>query len=72
MLVEGGYRAQEHNHLSPLMTAFAFAMLSVGFTASAATLSIFFLIWLRGVFLQGCACRQAARRCDNTAHECRV
>jgi len=56
MLVEGGYRSEEHNHLSPLMAVFAFAMLSVGFAAPAAmshiklvsvlaaTLSILFLV----------------------------
>ncbi len=36
MLVQGGYRSEEHNHLSPLMAVFAFAMLSVGFAAPAA------------------------------------
>lgn len=56
MLVHGGYRSEEHNHLSPLMAVFAFAMLSVGFAAPAAmshvklvsvlaaTLSILFLV----------------------------
>ena len=56
MLVQGGYRSEEHNHLSPLMAVFAFAMLSVGFAAPAAmshvklvsvlaaTLSILFLV----------------------------
>lgn len=56
MLVEGGYRAEEHNHLSPLVAVFTFAMLSVGLAAPAAmskvaavsalagTLSIFFLV----------------------------
>lgn len=36
MLVHGGYRSEEHNHLSPLIAVFAFAMLSVGFAAPAA------------------------------------
>lgn len=36
MLVDGGYRAEEHNHLSPLIAVFAFSMLSVGFAAPAA------------------------------------
>lgn len=56
MLVEGGYRSEEHNHLSPLIGAFAFSMLSVGFAAPAAmshnpamaaiagSLSYFFLV----------------------------
>jgi hypothetical protein len=56
ILVQGGYRSEEHNHLSPLMAVFAFAMLSVGFAAPAAmshvklvsvlaaTLSILFLV----------------------------
>ncbi|MBU2964135.1 hypothetical protein Q4508_08195 [Amphritea sp. 2_MG-2023] len=56
MLVSGGYRQEEHNHLSPLMAVFTFSMLSVGFAAPAAmsqslfvaalaaTLSILFLV----------------------------
>lgn len=56
MLVEGGYRSEEQNHLSPLIAVFAFSMLSVGFAAPAAmshiklisvvaaTLSILFLV----------------------------
>ncbi|RTE66323.1 hypothetical protein EH243_06935 [Amphritea opalescens] len=56
MLVSGGYRHEEHNHLSPLMAVFTFSMLSVGFAAPAAishsvfvaalaaTLSILFLV----------------------------
>lgn len=36
MLTQGGYRSEEHNHLSPLMAAFTFSMLSVGFAAPAA------------------------------------
>ncbi len=56
MLVNGGYRSEEHNHLSPLIAVFTFAMLSVGFAAPAAmshsqtvsalagTLSILFLV----------------------------
>ncbi len=36
MLVNGGYRSEEHNHLSPLIAVFAFAMVSVGFAAPAA------------------------------------
>ena len=56
MLVSGGYRSEEHNHLSPLIAVFTFAMLSVGFAAPAAishstlvaalagTLSILFLV----------------------------
>lgn len=56
MLVKGGYRSEEHNHLSPLIAVFTFAMLSVGFAAPAAmshsqgvaalagTLSILFLV----------------------------
>ena len=56
MLVSGGYRSEEHNHLSALLTVFTFAMLSVGFAAPAAmshvklvstlaaTLSILFLV----------------------------
>ena len=35
-LVDGGYRDTEHNHLSPLLAVFTFAMLSVGFAAPAA------------------------------------
>lgn len=56
MLVRGGYRSEEQNHLSPLIAVFTFAMLSVGFAAPAAishttlvaalagTLSILFLV----------------------------
>ena len=56
LLVSGGYRSEEHNHLSPLIAVFTFAMLSVGFSAPAAmshtqaiavlagTLSILFLM----------------------------
>ena len=56
LLVGGGYRSDEHNHLSPLIAVFTFAMLSVGFAAPAAmshtqalsvlssTLSILFLM----------------------------
>lgn len=56
MLVSGGYRQEEHNHLSPLMAVFTFSMLSVGLAAPAAmsqsqfvvalaaTLSILFLV----------------------------
>ncbi len=56
MLVKGGYRSDEHNHLSPLIAVFTFSMLSVGFSAPAAmshisaiailagTLSILFLM----------------------------
>lgn len=56
MLAHGGYRSEEHNHLSPLIAVFAFAMLSVGFAAPAAmshvkvvsilaaTLSILFVV----------------------------
>lgn len=56
ILVSGGYRSEEHNHLSPLIAVFTFAMLSVGFAAPAAmshtqalsvlasTLSILFLM----------------------------
>ncbi|QEW07528.1 TsoY family (seleno)protein [Nitrincola iocasae] len=56
MLVNGGYRSEEHNHLSPLIAVFTFSMLSVGFAAPAAmshsqvlaalagTLSILFLM----------------------------
>lgn len=56
MLVNGGYRSEEHNHLSPLIAVFTFSMLSVGFAAPAAmshsqalaalsaTLSILFLV----------------------------
>ena len=56
LLVKGGYRSDEHNHLSPLIAVFTFAMLSVGFAAPAAmshtqvlsvlasTLSILFLM----------------------------
>lgn len=56
MLVSGGYRSEEHNHLSPLIAVFTFSMLSVGFAAPAAmshsqalaalagTLSILFLV----------------------------
>ncbi|WBE26342.1 TsoY family (seleno)protein [Denitrificimonas caeni] len=56
ILVSGGYRSDEHNHLSPLIAVFTFAMLSVGFAAPAAmsntqalsvlasTLSILFLM----------------------------
>lgn len=56
LLVHGGYRSDQQNHLSPLMAVFAFAMLSVGFAAPAgmshiklvsllaATLSIMFLV----------------------------
>lgn len=56
MLVRGGYRQEEHNHLSPLIAVFTFSMLSVGFAAPAAmshvsfvaalaaTLSILFLV----------------------------
>ncbi|MHA3885482.1 TsoY family (seleno)protein [Stutzerimonas degradans] len=56
MLVSGGYRSEEHNHLSALLAVFTFAMLSVGFAAPAAmshvklvstlaaTLSILFLV----------------------------
>ncbi|WP_420231221.1 TsoY family (seleno)protein [Pseudomonas sp. ABY48] len=56
MLVSGGYRSEEHNHLSSLLAVFTFAMLSVGFAAPAAmshvklvstlaaTLSILFLV----------------------------
>jgi hypothetical protein len=56
MLVSGGYRSEEHNHLSALLAVFTFAMLSVGFAAPAAmshvklvsalaaTLSILFLM----------------------------
>src|SRR5690606_8406404 len=36
MLVDGGYRSEEHNHLSALISVFAFSMLSVGFAAPAA------------------------------------
>lgn len=36
LLVDGGYRDSEHNHLSPLLAVFTFAMLSVGFAAPAA------------------------------------
>lgn len=36
MLTQGGYRSEEHNHLSPLMAAFTFSMISVGFAAPAA------------------------------------
>lgn len=55
-LVAGGYKDSEHNHLSALLAAFTFAMLSVGFAAPAAmshvklvsalaaTLSILFLV----------------------------
>lgn len=56
MLVKGGYRSDEHNHLSPLIAVFTFSTLSVGFSAPAAmshisaiailagTLSILFLM----------------------------
>ena len=56
LLVSGGYRSEEHNHLSPLIAVFTFSMLSVGFSAPAAmshsqaiavlagTLSILFLM----------------------------
>jgi hypothetical protein len=56
MLVSGGYRSEEHNHLSALIAVFTFSMLSVGFAAPAAmshfqalatiagTLSILFLV----------------------------
>lgn len=56
ILVSGGYRSEEHNHLSALIAVFTFAMLSVGFAAPAAmshtqalsvlasTLSILFLM----------------------------
>ncbi|MDO6563200.1 hypothetical protein Q4488_07355 [Amphritea sp. 1_MG-2023] len=56
LLVKGGYRHEEHNHLSSLMAVFTFSMLSVGFAAPAAmshsvlvaalaaTLSILFLV----------------------------
>lgn len=56
LLVSGGYRSDEHNHLSPLIAVFTFSMLSVGFAAPAAmsqtqlvsllasTLSILFLM----------------------------
>ncbi|MDD2609858.1 MAG: hypothetical protein PHX60_09225 [Giesbergeria sp.] len=55
-LVQGGYQASEHNHLSGLIAAFTFSMLSVGFAAPAAmshiqvvsalaaTASIFFFV----------------------------
>lgn len=36
LMVSGGYRSEEHNHLSPLIAVFAFSMLSVGFAAPAA------------------------------------
>src|SRR5699024_428558 len=36
MLVSGGYKSEEHNHLSALIAIFTFAMLSVGFAAPAA------------------------------------
>lgn len=57
MLVKGGYRSEEHNHLSALIAVFTFSMLSVGFAAPAAmshvkaiaaiagTLSIVFLVF---------------------------
>ncbi len=36
MISDGGYRSQEHNHLSGLISVFTFAMLTVGFAAAAA------------------------------------
>ena len=36
MLINGGYRIEEHNNLSGLIAVFTFAMLSVGFAAPAA------------------------------------
>ncbi|RBO80049.1 TsoY family (seleno)protein [Marinomonas aquiplantarum] len=36
MISDGGYRSQEHNHLSGLISVFTFAMLAVGFAAAAA------------------------------------
>src|SRR5690625_368779 len=36
LLVDGGYREQEENHLSALIVVFTFSMLSVGFAAPAA------------------------------------
>lgn len=57
MIQSGGYRSQEHNHLSGLISVFTFSMLSVGFAASSAmshvaataavatTLSIAFLVF---------------------------
>lgn len=56
LLARGGYKNEEHNHLSPLIAVFTFSMLSVGFAAPAAmshvqsvavlasTLSILFLV----------------------------
>lgn len=56
LLIKGGLRLEEHNHLSGLLAVFAFAMISVGLAAPAAmsnvaatsaiasTLSIFFFV----------------------------
>lgn len=48
MLVKGGYRSDEHNHLSPLIAVFTFAMLSVGFSAPAAMSHISAIAMLAG------------------------
>ena len=50
MLTQGGYRSEEHNHLSPLMAAFTFSMLSVGFAAPAAMSHIPAVITIASVF----------------------
>lgn len=48
MLVKGGYRSDEHNHLSPLIAVFTFSMLSVGFSAPAAMSHISAIAMLAG------------------------
>lgn len=50
MLVNGGYRSEEHNHLSPLIAVFAFAMVSVGFAAPAAMSHSQIVTTLAGTF----------------------
>lgn len=40
MLVQGGYKDKEHNHLSALIAVFSMSMVSVGFTAPAAMSNI--------------------------------
>lgn len=48
ILVKGGYRSDEHNHLSPLIAVFTFSMLSVGFSAPAAMSHISAIAMLAG------------------------
>ncbi|NLY27782.1 MAG: hypothetical protein GX049_09580 [Alcaligenaceae bacterium] len=49
-LVQGGFKPQEHNHLSGLMAVFTFSMLSVGFAAPAAMSHIKAVSAIAGTF----------------------